>query len=189
MGALPFSVWLGQVFSGKDIRDVGDGNPGAANAWKAGGLSAGLPALLLDYSKGVAPVGLAHFIFHVGDWALVPVALAPVVGHAFSPFLRFRGGKTLAVSFGVWTGLTLGEGPIVLGAFMGFLLLALESSTWAVLLGMLGLLGHLLLRRADAAVLAVWAGNAGLLAWKHRHEVQHSPQPRSWLLNSVRRNA
>jgi glycerol-3-phosphate acyltransferase PlsY len=188
LGALPFSVWLGQVLSGRDIRQVGDGNPGAANAWKAGGWVVGFPALLLDYLKGVAPVGLAHFGYGLAGWALVPVALAPVLGHGFSPFLRFRGGKALAVSFGVWTGVTLGEVPIVLGAFMGSFLLLLAGSAWAVLLGMLGLLAHLLLRRADATTLAMWAGNTVLLAWKHRHELRHPLQPRPWLSNSVRRN-
>ncbi|NIN63619.1 MAG: hypothetical protein GTO63_02660, partial [Anaerolineae bacterium] len=92
IGSLPFSVWIGRLFLRTDIRRFGNGNPGAANAWRAGRWQTGIPALLLDYSKGALPVGLAHFKVGLGGWELVPVALAPVLGHAFSPLLHFRGG-------------------------------------------------------------------------------------------------
>lgn len=183
IGAMPFSYWLARLLLHADIRLVGDGNPGAANAWKVGGWPLGLPALLLDYLKGAIPVGLAHYVFGVSGWALVPVGIAPVLGHAFSPFLHFRGGKALAVTFGIWTGLTLAEIPAVLGAFLALSLLMLNVNAWAVVLGMLGLLAYLLLRQADISWLAVWAGNLALLAWKHRRELRQPPQPRRWLLN------
>ncbi|MBM4467527.1 MAG: hypothetical protein FJ014_18565, partial [Chloroflexi bacterium] len=49
LGSMPFSFWLGRLFAQADIRHYGDGNPGAANAWRAGGWRLGLPASLLDY--------------------------------------------------------------------------------------------------------------------------------------------
>jgi glycerol-3-phosphate acyltransferase PlsY len=58
LGALPLSVWVTEL-AGKDPRAVGDHNPGATNALKAGGKGLGLAALLLDVSKAAAPVGLA----------------------------------------------------------------------------------------------------------------------------------
>ncbi len=96
-GSLPFSVWLGKLLTRSDIRRYGDGNPGATNAWRAGGWQIGVPALLLDFLKRALPVGLARFWAGVDGWGLIPIALAPVLGHAFSPFLRFRGGKAIFV--------------------------------------------------------------------------------------------
>ena len=114
VGAMPFSYWLGRIVLHTDIRLYGDGNPGAISAWRAGTWRIGLPAMLLDYLKGAVPVSLAHLAFGISGWSLVPIALAPVLGHAFSPFMRFRGGKAIAATFGIWTGVLLAEGPMVL---------------------------------------------------------------------------
>ncbi len=60
-GMLPFAVWLPRRFAGADVRRYGDGNPGAYNAWHAGGWQVGALVLLLDFFKGALPVGLAQF--------------------------------------------------------------------------------------------------------------------------------
>lgn len=187
LGSIPFSFWLGRLFSQVDIRHYGDGNPGAANAWRAGGWRLGLPASLLDYLKGAAPVGLAHFTFHVSGWGLVAVALTPVLGHAFSPFLRFRGGKAVAVTFGIWTGLTLWEGPTMLGMLLGVFFLVQTADAWSVTLGMLCFLAYLLMRRMDTATLAIWGGDMLILLWKHRCDLRQPIQPRPWASNLVGR--
>jgi glycerol-3-phosphate acyltransferase PlsY len=186
LGAMPFSFWLGRLLLQTDIRRYGDGNPGAANAWQAGGWQVGLPALLLDYLKGLIPVGLAYFIFGVSGWGLVAVALGPILGHAFSPFLRGQGGKALAVTFGVWTGLTLGEGPLILGLFMGLFLLVQREDAWAVILGMAGFLVYLLLRQADPFILLIWLGNMLILIWKHRQNLRQGIRLRPRTLNWLR---
>ncbi|MGQ9477905.1 MAG: glycerol-3-phosphate acyltransferase [Candidatus Bipolaricaulia bacterium] len=186
LGAMPFSVWLGRLFLDDDIRRYGDGNPGAINLWRAGGWRLGLPAVLLDGLKGALFVGLAHSRYGIPGWSLVPVALAPVVGHAFSPFLRFCGGKAVAVTFGVWTGLTLWEGPTILGASIGLFSLIQANDAWAVLLGMLGLGSYLAARQFDGVALAIWGGNLLLLIWKHRHELGRRPRLRPWLANLTR---
>lgn len=190
LGSMPFSLWLGYLFLQTDIRHYGDGNPGATNAWKAGGWRIGVPALLLDYLKGAVPVMLAHFVAGLSGWGLVAVALAPVVGHAFSPFLGFKGGgKALAVTFGIWTGLTLAEGPLILGLFFAVFLLIQTSDGWAVLLGLLAFGISLILRRGDTFVLAIWLGNTLLLTWKYRTEMRRWPQPRGWLGHLLRQKS
>ena len=63
-GSLPFSVWVGRLALGKDIRAFGDGNPGATNVLRAGGKWLGAIAAVLDASKGFIPVGLATFVMH-----------------------------------------------------------------------------------------------------------------------------
>lgn len=186
-GAMPLSVWLGQLILGKDIRSYGDGNPGAANAWRAGSWRLGAPAVALDYLKAAVPVGAARFWGGVSVWALVAVALAPVVGHAFSPWLRFRGGKAVAVTFGVWTALSLWEAPTVLGFCLAALVLVQSVDAWSTMLGMLGLLAYLLWRHAGAPTLAVWAGNALVLAWKHHSDLARRPRLRPSVLKALGR--
>jgi len=185
-GSIPFSVWIGRLLLRADIRRYGDGNPGAANAWRAGGWPVGLLAGLLDYLKGAIPVGFAYFRLGMDGPALVAVALAPVLGHAFSPFLRFRGGKAVAVTFGIWTGLTVGEVPIILGALLGVFYFTIAVDAWSAMLGMAGLLAHLLLRGHPPVLLAVWAGNTAILAWKHRSDLRQPIRFRPWLQRRLR---
>lgn len=168
LGSIPFSVILGEVFLSKDIRGFGDGNPGAANIWRAGGgTPLGMLAVLLDFSKGFVPVFLARFWIGVSGFALVAVALAPVLGHAFSPFLRFRGGKAIASSFGVWSGFTLWEGPLALAICMGAIHFWQKNNGWTVVVGFMGLFAYLLTRHTDPFTLTIWAGNAAIVGWKH----------------------
>jgi acyl phosphate:glycerol-3-phosphate acyltransferase len=114
-GALPWSVWLSQRVSGIDPRTVADGNPGAANAFRTAGWRVGVIVLVLDSLKAFIPVLVARYLLNFVDGQLFWIALAPMLGHAFSLFLRLRGGRGLTSMFGVWAGLTLHEVPLVLG--------------------------------------------------------------------------
>ncbi len=102
LGAIPFSWILARLFGGLDIRNVGSGNVGATNVARALGYSIGVTALLLDAAKGVAVVLLARHLY--GAEATAAQAMAgglAVLGHNFSPFLAFRGGKGVATGAGV----------------------------------------------------------------------------------------
>jgi glycerol-3-phosphate acyltransferase PlsY len=182
VGSMPFSVWVVCLILKTDVRRYGDGNPGAANAFRAGGWRTGIPASLLDYFKGVLPVWLAHFTFGVSGYSLVPVALAPVLGHAFSPFLNFRGGKALATTFGIWTGLTIGEGPIMIGTFIALFTFVQTKDALSMVLAMFGWLAHLLIRGTDPATVMIWCGNLVILVWKHRHDFQGRIRLRRYIL-------
>lgn len=188
-GALPFSIWVGRLALRTDIRNYGDRNPGATNVIRAGGWGWGGLALLLDCLKGAVPVGWVHFGLGWSGWPLALVAIAPIAGHAFSPFLRFRGGKAVAATFGVWTGLTVWEGPMVLGLLLGLFFFFIATSGWAMILSMLGLAAYfalipssfnpLGLRPELIPTLAVaWLGNFAILVWKHRAELMHWPARR-----------
>jgi glycerol-3-phosphate acyltransferase PlsY len=178
-GSVPFSPLLGRLALGRDIRQYGDGNPGSTNVFKAGGRWAGAAALLLDGFKGAIPVGLAYWGAGLtGGW-LLAVALAPVLGHAFSPFLAGRGGKAVATTFGVWAGLTGPEAPVVLGFLLAAWFLAVENSGWALLFTWLSFLGHLLFYRPEAVWLGLWALNGLLLAWKYRADLTRRPRLRT----------
>lgn len=179
-GSLPFSVWISRLF-GKDARSVGDGNPGATNALKAGGWYVGLIAFLLDVSKAAAPIGLAYQIWGWRSWGIVPVALAPLFGSAFSPFLKFRGGKSLSVSLGAWIGLTLWEAPVVILTSLTAAFLFQTLSGWAVVVSILSTAVYLLLRHADASLGLILGVQALLLLWKHRLDLRKWPRLRKWL--------
>lgn len=179
LGAIPFSILLPGWLGRGDPRRVGDGNPGAFNAWRAAGWKVGALAMLLDFSKGAVPVGWAVQRTGPDGLALLPIALAPVTGHAFSPLLRFRGGKALAVTFGIWAGLTQGQAALVLGVLFTLTYFTLRPEAWAVMLGMGGLLLYLLLQGAAPELLAIWIGNAAILVWKHRAGLRRRPSRRS----------
>jgi glycerol-3-phosphate acyltransferase PlsY len=180
-GSLPFSPLLGRLALRRDIRDFGDGNPGSTNVFRAGGRWIGVAALLLDGLKGALPVGIAYWGYRWTGWPMVALALAPALGHAFSPFLVGRGGKAVAVTFGIWAGLTGPEAPIVLGLLLGAWFLALDNSGWAMALAMVCFLGHLLNYRPEPLFLSIWAANGLLLVWKYRADLMRWPGLRTRL--------
>ena len=180
-GSIPFSVWLGQIFFKVDVRRYGDGNPGAVNAYKAGNKLFGLLVLLLDVSKAAVPVGLAYYNYDIRGFPLVLIAIAPVLGHAYSPFLRFRGGKAIAAVLGVWIGLTLWKASLagVILTLVGYALTVVSG--WAVMLGLAGILLVLLFWIADKYLLLVWVGVTLILIWKHKTDLAQFPQLRPWI--------
>ena len=97
-GGIPFG-WLLARWSNVEIRDVGSGNIGATNVGRALGVSFGLLTLALDASKGalVTGVGVVE-----GDRLAAAFGCAAILGHVYSPYLSFCGGKGVATSFGVF---------------------------------------------------------------------------------------
>jgi glycerol-3-phosphate acyltransferase PlsY len=186
-GSLPFSVWVGKVFLGQDVRQYGDGNPGAANVFRGGNKLAGLLALFLDVAKAAAPVGLAYFNLNVRGAAMFLIAVAPVFGHAFSPFLRFRGGKAIATVLGSWIGLTLWKAslPGVVGAVVGIALFT--PAGWSVMFAMAWILAALMVWQPSPLLLLVWAAETFILAWTHRADLRQGLHLRPWLVRFFQR--
>ena len=174
-GSLPFSVWLGRLFLGKEIRQFGDGNPGGTNVIRAGGRVLGLAAILLDGLKGLLPVIFAQEISGLQGWLLAAVALAAVAGHAFSIFLRFHGGKAVAVTFGIWAGLTGWSTLFLLGALLLLAYYTVSDDGWAVICAFIGLLIFLVGTGSVGEYFPVWLGNGLIIAWKHRLDLAQRP--------------
>jgi glycerol-3-phosphate acyltransferase PlsY len=186
-GSLPLSVWTGKVLLGLDVRQLGDGNPGATNVFKSGNRLAGLLALILDITKAAAPVGLAYFNLNVRGAPMFLIAIAPMLGHAFSPFLGFKGGKALATALGVWIGLTIWKAslPAVVAVVVGSALFT--SPGWSVMFALAGLLGALLIWLPFPLLLLVWLAETLILAWTHRADLRRRPHLRPWLSRLLRR--
>jgi glycerol-3-phosphate acyltransferase PlsY len=181
LGSIPFSVILGRLLLGKDIRQYGDGNPGGTNVARASGNKLlGALAIVLDMIKGALPVALAHYVFGVDGWPLVPVMLAPILGHAYSPLLRFRGGKAIAVTFGVWTALTVPFGPFVMALSLLLLNKLIAGPGWAVMAALLVLLAFLgVIGLVSPPIFATWIGTTAILALKHRDDLARMPHARA----------
>jgi glycerol-3-phosphate acyltransferase PlsY len=166
-GSLMFSAWLARL-AGGDVRRVGDGNPGAVNAFRAAGPIVGSCALLLDFLKGWVPVAAAYWLLGIRGWWLAAVVVAPVLGHAFSPFLRLRGGKAIATTFGVWSGVTLWEAPCLLGGALTICKLVFRlRNDWSVLVAFVFLGAYLLWRHPEPALVAAWAVNTAVVGFRH----------------------
>lgn len=106
LGATPTSYVVGRVAFGLDLREHGSGNLGATNVFRVLGWKAALPVVLVDVAKGWLPAALfpRWDAAPEPEWALAYGAAA-IVGHVFSVYVRFKGGKGVATSAGVFTAL------------------------------------------------------------------------------------
>lgn len=180
-GSFMFSYWLG-LLAKTDIKEVGDGNPGAANLWKAKGYKLGLTGIAFDFLKGYLPI---YIIVHQG-WAdgfsLIPIALAPIFGHAFSPFMKGKGGKSIAVSFGVWSALTQFHVSLAYAIILAILLIGInvikkgkattsEEDGLQTTFGMLLLIIFLIYQQYPQYILCIWLGNFIILVLKNKKAI------------------
>lgn len=105
IGAIPFGVLAGRM-RGIDIRAVGSGNSGATNVWRTLGPAAGATVFTLDVLKGLVAPFIGKALVGPQEYTVIALcALMAVVGHTFSCFLKFRGGKGVATGLGMALGL------------------------------------------------------------------------------------
>ncbi len=119
------SILFGEIiarFKGVDLRQIGSGNVGATNVGRALGKKYAILVFLLDMLKGFIPVSMALSFYGIESAVVALTGIASVMGHMFSVFSRFRGGKGVATAFGVILAISTSV------AFIAFLL-------WAVILG------------------------------------------------------
>ncbi|MFA5400223.1 MAG: glycerol-3-phosphate acyltransferase [Dehalococcoidia bacterium] len=187
LGSLPFSVWIGKIFLRRDIREYGDGAPGATNVARAGSKPLYVIAALLDAFKGTVPVWLSQLLSGVAGWELAAVAVAPVIGHAFSPFLGFRGGMGVATTFGVWLGLTGWLGPLAMALCIGFMFILQKNWVWGSVCGMFLFLIFLLLvpdpfiKMYRAPLFCAGLTHTAILIIRRYSYFKSWPDPQPWL--------
>jgi len=178
LGACPFSLWVSRWFLHQDITRYGDGNPGASNVFRAGGRGVGILALCLDIAKGMPFVLIARWGLTYPDAVAYLAGLGAIAGSAFSPFLGWRGGRSLAVTGGVLLAVPQREMLIVcLGLmFLGFLLI--ESDEWrAVIATSLSLL-YTVVRGFPLVEVLFMLGAVGLLTFTNRDGLLEWPRRR-----------
>ncbi|MEN6516223.1 MAG: glycerol-3-phosphate acyltransferase [Fervidobacterium sp.] len=166
-----------------DLSKVRDGNPGSSNLWRAAGWKFGVVALALDYLKGVFPLGIFIANGLVTDNYLISIAaLAGIAGHAFSPMLKFKGGKAIATTFGAWSVLTKWEAPMLMGTiFTIFSIVKPKTNQYEdavrYILGLMALLVYVIVKSIyikDGYLLLLYAGNFTIALYKHKEDLKRA---------------
>ena len=169
-GAIPFGVLAGRL-RGVDLQSVGSRNIGATNVWRTLGPAMGSTVFVLDVLKGLAGPTLAKVLLPHDALAVALCAVAAVLGHVFSVFLGFRGGKGIATALGA--GLAL-DPLVALGAFAlwGLLLLLTRTISVASMLAVpAAAVAMVALHRPVPLTVVVWV-LACLTLLKHRPNMQ-----------------
>lgn len=105
LGATPTAYLAGRLARGIDLRQHGSKNLGATNVYRVLGWRWAIPVALIDIAKGAIPVALFGRWAAGGPWLAVGLGIAAVLGHVFSPYMRFKGGKGVATALGVFLAL------------------------------------------------------------------------------------
>lgn len=170
LGSLPFGVILGRFIAGVDVRKHGSGNIGATNVLRTLGLPFAIGTLILDVSKGIVAVVLARRAGLDLTWT-IGAGLAVVVGHNWTIFLGFNGGKGIATTVGV---LLMIVPQIALG-FMVLWALVIAATRFVSLGSIVAATAlpfmALVFREPSAVVVGCFV--LGLMAvWRHKQNIQ-----------------
>lgn len=169
IGSIPFALLIARRWSAADLRLVGSGNLGAANVMRTSGVTAGLLVAVLDMAKGAASVWLAER-FATNAAAPAAAGVAAIVGHVYPVWLRFRGGKGVATSCGVFSVLTPMAVAPTLAIFLGTVWLTKYISLGSVLAS-LALPPLAYATGSPAAAVAAAGAAATLIILRHRSNV------------------
>lgn len=169
LGSIPFGVLLAK-FQRVDLRQHGSGNIGTTNVLRTLGKTAGILTLIGDCGKGYLAVWVAGKVLEA-QWAVAVAALAVFLGHVFSVFLKFKGGKGIATGLGVFLYLMPWAGLAAIGIFAVALVItryvSLSSLLAAVSIPWVGLY-----IQAPGPSIYVAAAAAVVTAFRHRENLQ-----------------
>lgn len=174
-GSLPCGVWLGKGVKNIDIREYGSKNSGATNAYRILGPKYGIMVLILDALKGYIPLYIAS-LFEISGIYIILLGLVAILGHTFSFFLQFKGGKGVATSLGVFLFLM----PKVVGILVLIFILVVGISKYislgsVICAGLLPILAYFMPVRDDATrlPLVVISLIVGIFViYKHKANIQ-----------------
>jgi glycerol-3-phosphate acyltransferase PlsY len=174
LGATPTSWWVGRAVYGVDLREKGSGNLGATNTFRVLGWRAALPVALFDVFKGWLPAAAFAAWAGVADpigWSLA-FGGAAILGHVFSLWVRFRGGKGVATSAGVFLALAPWATLACLVAFVAVFRLTRMVSAGSITAALvLTPAVALTPTRGGAGLIAFSGGLALFVIWAHRSNI------------------
>jgi glycerol-3-phosphate acyltransferase PlsY len=170
VGSIPTGLLLAKAFGGVDIRESGSGNIGATNVYRTLGRKVGLLTLVGDCLKGVVPVVAAYALGFTALWVAI-VGLAAFLGHVYTVFLGFKGGKGVATALGVFLAVSYQSVLIALAVFILVLLkwryVSLASVTAAAVMP---LLVALIDRRPETVAMSVII--AAMVIYRHKENLK-----------------
>lgn len=173
IGAIPTSYLAGRIFRGIDLRQHGSKNLGATNVYRTLGWKYAIPVGLVDIAKGAVPVLVFAPRFSDSQLFALACGVAAIVGHVFSVFVHFRGGKGVATAAGVMLGLT----PLALGVALVIWLVVLKLGGYVSLASIAAaaafpLAVYLLERPDQPEILWLDALVAAAIIWLHRGNIR-----------------
>ncbi|NGZ06337.1 MAG: glycerol-3-phosphate 1-O-acyltransferase PlsY [Magnetococcales bacterium] len=171
VGAIPFGLLVGQWIGVGDIRTQGSGNIGATNVLRVAGRRAGAIALALDMGKGAVVTGGAMAWLGADSPWTAGCVVAVFLGHLYPVYLKFKGGKGVAVALGALLAWTPVAGLIMIITWLGMAKLVKISSLSALTAFLIGPLSLLWLP-APKLALATHSAIALLVFWRHRANIQ-----------------
>lgn len=167
-GSIPFGVLIAKA-KGVDIMSVGSGNPGATNVWRTLGPAAGFTVFLTDTLKGAVPAAIVLWLSKDASFGLVAGILA-IIGHTFSPFLKFKGGKGVATAFGA----LVGSAPIIAGIVFAIFALIVALTRYISLgsiIAVISLVGLGIAFNMPAFVIGAYAVMAVFIVYRHSENI------------------
>lgn len=128
-GSIPFSLIISKTFYNIDLREYGSGNVGTTNTFRILGKKAGIVVLILDLLKGAIPVWIAMLVSTDVDFPVVIFGVVAAIGHVYSIFLKFKGGKAVATGGGA----ILAAAPFIFLVVLATFLITLKLSKYVSL--------------------------------------------------------
>ena len=128
-GSIPFSLIISKTFYKIDLREHGSGNVGTTNTFRVLGKKAGIVVLVLDLLKGAIPVWVALLVSTDVDFPVIIFGVVAAIGHVYSIFLKFKGGKAVATGGGA----LLAAAPIIFLVVLVTFLVTLKVSKYVSL--------------------------------------------------------
>ncbi|MDQ2818737.1 MAG: glycerol-3-phosphate 1-O-acyltransferase PlsY [Candidatus Eremiobacteraeota bacterium] len=171
IGSVPFGIVVGRGLFGVDPRTVGSGNIGAANSLRALGKVGAVLVLLGDVVKGVLPTALAMYALGLPSLMVAAVGLATIVGHNWSIFLRFQGGKGVATGLGVLVVLSL-WGAVAFGVVWLSVLALSRYSSLSSMLANAAVPPVLLMLKAPVPYAVYSAIALAMVLWRHAPNIK-----------------
>ncbi len=168
LGSIPFGLLLTRMVGIKNLREIGSGNIGATNVMRTGFKKIGILTLLLDAGKGYLAVWLANYMFNVNYATLAGFFV--VIGHVFTVWLRFKGGKGVATTIGVFFALDWLLGVTVCAMWLLSFLLVRISSVSSILSICYSSIAAYLVAEDSTALLCL--SLAALILFTHRGNIK-----------------
>lgn len=172
LGSIPFGLIVVKLMTGEDVRASGSGNIGATNVLRTTGALAGVLTLLLDIAKGFLAVWLGDRLTGGSMLWMSMAAIAVLLGHVFSVWLKFQGGKAVASFVGAFAWLAPLPLLAVLILFVTVLVWTRHLSLGSVVAAGLFPFACWMILHPDWPVLMAAVVSAVLVIWRHRENIE-----------------
>lgn len=171
MGSIPTAFWYAKYFHGIDIRQHGSGNVGATNSLRVLGKKAGIIVLIFDLLKGLIPVLLSRYLGFSEEETFL-VGIVSILGHIWSVFANFKGGKGIATSLGVILAVSPAGAGVSVLVFVAVVYFTKYVSLGSLLAGLTFVLYYLLFNSSQTLMSLIAFLLFVLLVYTHRENIK-----------------